>query len=202
MGSIIITVQLGLKQKLNLTPFFLIKKDEKEHGRFIATRDDNTYTLGIGDLSGTIINPPSQKIVGELELTVYTPDISILNTNYGLKYSFIKDIKLDYAVQDLEGVYKPAKDKEDVIYESIPNESYVEEADEIDLKICTNTDGKLAFSSILEGNNFLSKIRTDVFGTGIAEEILLQRVVSLYSKPRFNINPILANTAKPYTKLL
>ena len=97
-------------------------------------------------------------------------------------------------------MYKPAKDKEDVIYESIPNESYVEEADEIDLKICTNTDGKLAFSSILEGNNFLSKIRTDVFGTGIAEEILLQRVVSLYSKPRFNINPILENTAKPYTK--
>ncbi len=188
------------KTETKFNTFFLIKKDEKEYGRFIATRDDNTYTLGIGDLSGTIIKPPSQKIVGELELTVYTPDVSIVNTNYGLKYSFIKDIKLGYAVQDLGGVYKPTKDKEDVIYESIPNESYVEEADEIDLRICTNTDGKLAFSSILEGNNFLSKIRTDVFGTGIAEEILLQRVVSLYSTPRFSINPILENTAKPYTK--
>jgi hypothetical protein len=188
------------KTETKFNTFFLIKKDEKEHGRFITTRDDNTYTLGIGDLSGTIINPPSQPIVGEMELTLYTPDISIVNTNYGLKYSFIKDIKLDYAVQDLDGVYKPDKDKEDVIYESIPNDDYVEEADEIDLKICTNTDGKLAFSSILEGNNFLIKIRTDVFGTGVAEEILLQRVVSLYSKPRFNINPILANTAKPYTK--
>jgi hypothetical protein len=188
------------KTETKFNTFFLIKKDEKEHGRFITTRDDNTYTLGIGDLSGTIINPPSQPIVGEMELTLYTPDISIVNTNYGLKYSFIKDIKLDYAVQDLEGVYKPDKEKEDVIYESIPNESYVEEADEINLKICTNTDGKLAFSSVMEGDNFLSEIRTDVFGTGIAEEILLQRVVSLYSKPRFNINPILANTAKPYTK--
>ena len=69
--------------------------------------------------------------------------------------------------------------KNDIIYENVIDEGYVEEADEIDLKICTNTDGKLAFSSILEGNNFLSKIRTDVFGTGIAEEILLQRVVSL-----------------------
>ena len=66
------------KTETKFNTFFLIKKDEKEHGRFIATRDDNTYTLGIGDLSGTIINPPSQKIVGELELTVYTPDISIL----------------------------------------------------------------------------------------------------------------------------
>ena len=188
------------KTETKFNTSFLIRKDEKMHGRFITTRDDNTYTLGIGDLSGTIIKPPSQKIVGEMELTVYTPDISMVNTNYGLKYSFIKDIKLDYAIQDLGGVYRATKDKEDVIYESIPNDAYVEEADEIDLKICTNTDGKLAFSSILEGNNFLSKLRTDVFGTGIAEEILLQRVVSLYSKPRFGINPILANTAKPYTK--
>jgi hypothetical protein len=187
------------KTETKFNTFFLIKKDEKEHGRFITTRDDNTYTLGIGDLSGTIINPPSQTIVGEMELTLYTPDISIVNTRYGLKYSFIKDIKLDYAVQDLEGVYRPDKYKEDVIYESIPNEAYVEEADEINLKICTNTDGKLAFSSILEGDNFLSEIRTDVFGTGVAEEILLQRVVSLFSKPRFNINPTLENNAKPYT---
>lgn len=180
--------------------FFEIKKGEKQYGRFITIRDDNDYTLGIGDLSGYIVKPPPTAVTGELELTVYAPDLTIVNTNYSVKYAFFKNIKLDYAIQDLEGIFDPLKEKEDVIYESIPNDTYTEEADEIDLKICTNTDGKLAFSSILEGNNFLSKIRTDVFGTGIAEEILLQRVVSLYSKPRFVINPTLENSAKPYTK--
>ena len=179
---------------------FTSKKDEKLYGRFIAIRDDNDYTLGIGDLSGYIIKPPPTAVTGELELTVYAPNIVENNTNYTVKYAFFKNIKLDYAIQDLEGIFDPLKEKEDVIYESIPNDTYTEEADEIDLKICTNTDGKLAYSSILEGNNFLKKIRTDVFGTGIAEEILLQRVVSLFSKPRFVINPTLENSAKPYTK--
>jgi hypothetical protein len=188
------------KTETKFNTYFLIKKGEKEFGRFITTRDDNDYTLGIGDLSGTIIQPPSQSITGELELTIYTPNVTIPNTNYGLKYSFYKNIKMGYAVQDLDGVYRAEKDKEDVVYESVTSEDFVEEADEIDLKICTNTDEKLAFSSVMEGNNFLKKIRTDVFGTGIAEEILIQRVVSLYSKPRFVINPILKNNAKPYTK--
>ena len=87
-----------------------------------------------------------------------------------------------------------------MIYENVIEGDYVEEADEIDLKICTNPDGKLALSSVLDGNNFLDEIVTDVFGTGQAEEILLRRVVSMFSKPRFVIDPILENNAKPYTK--
>ena len=119
------------------------------------------------------------------------------------RYLYYKNIELSYAIPDESSIYGDYVDKDsknDVLYENAIDEGYVEAADEIDLKICTNTDGKLAFSSVLEGDRFLERIRTDVFGTGVPEEILLQRVVSMFSKPRFVIDPVLKNDAKPYTK--
>lgn len=193
------------KTPATFTANFPIKEDEKKYGRYLTIEDTNDYTLGIGNLAGHIIKPPPTTIIGELELTVYAPRPNDFNQSpsgdYGVRYAFIKDIMLDYAIQDLEGVYDPhSGEKEDVIYENIVSEEFIEKADEIDLRICTNVDGKMAYSSILEGDVFLENIRTDVFGTGVAEEILLQRITSLFAKPRYVIDPTLSNDFKPYTK--
>ena len=67
------------------------------------------------------------------------------------------------------------------------------------LKICTNTDGKLALSSVIEGDSFLKTLTSDVYGTGLPEYLLLDRVVDMFKKPRFVIDPTLEDNAKPYT---
>ena len=181
------------------------KKGENVLNTYRSVENQNSYDLGIGDLEGYLFKAPNLPVIGHMELTLYAMP-TIHNNPFSeelSQYFYLKDISLTYAIPDESSIYGDWVDKDtknDILYENVIEEGYVEEADEIDLKICTNTDGKLAFSSILEGNNFLKELRTDVFGKGVAEEILLQRVVSLYSKPRFNINPILANTAKPYTK--
>ena len=181
------------------------KKGEDLINLYRPVENQNSYELGIGDLEGYLFKAPSYPVIGHMELTLYSMPYTYFSPVLKdiTQYLYLKDISLDCAIPDESSIYGDWVDKDtknDLLYENVIDGGYVEEADEIDLKICTNTDGKLAFSSILEGNNFLSKIRTDVFGAGVAEEILLQRVVSLYSKPRFNINPILENTAKPYTK--
>lgn len=181
------------------------EKGEKSYGTYFGLENTNTYDKGIGDMQGFTFKAPEFAIIGECQLTLYafedTP-VSPLRT-FGMHYFYYKDIEVSYGVPDESSIYGDWVDKDtknDLIYENVIEGDYVEEADDIDLKICTNIDGKLAFSSVMEGNNFLKKIRSDVFGTEIAEEILLQRVVSLFSKPRFVINPTLENSAKPYTK--
>lgn len=181
------------------------EKGETSYGTYFGLENTNTYDKGIGDMQGFTFKSPNFTVIGECELTLYAFEdfpVSPLRT-FGMHYFYYRDIEVSYGIPNEQSIYGDWVDKDtknDIIYENVISDGYIEKADEIDLKICTNTDGKLAFSSVMEGDNFLSEIRTDVFGTGIAEEILLQRVVSLYSKPRFVINPTLENSAKPYTK--
>ena len=112
---------------------------------------------------------------------------------------FFKDISVTYAIPNEDEIYNDWGDaRKDIIYENIIDD-YIEEADEIDLKICTNVEGILALSSVIVGGEFLKKIDTDSFGTDIPENILLKRVVELYKQPRFVINPTLENNLKPYS---
>ena len=76
---------------------------------------------------------------------------------------------------------------------------YVEEADEIDLKICTNPDGKLALSSVMKGNDFLAEVTHPVYGTGKPENLIPLKMTDIYGSPRFAISPTLKHEAKPYT---
>ncbi|MDD2380247.1 MAG: hypothetical protein PHV35_00970 [Mariniphaga sp.] len=181
-----------------------IKKDEKKFGRFIPVKDMNDYSQGIGDLSGYIINPPQSTIFGDLELTVYALwplEFSFPNDQYGAKYTFMRNIKLDYAIQDLEGVYDfRNKGREDVIYESDISADYSEPAEDVELRICSNVNNKLALSSVVVAGEFLKTINIGSLGySALPEEGLINKNIQLYDKPRYNINPTLTNTLKPFT---
>ena len=188
----------------------VVKKGESYTNTYKSVKNTNEFTLGLGDITGYVFKAPNVVTAGTCELTIYakthhasySPGHGVLFDRC-FPYTYIKDINLSYTIKDDDyeyGEWLSKEGKTDCIYENVIDEGYVEKADEIDLKICTNTDGKLAYSSVLEGDVFLEKIRTDVFGTGVPEEILLQRVISLFSKPRYVIDPVLANDTKPYTK--
>lgn len=182
-----------------------IAEDEKKYGRFIPVKDTNDYTLGIGNLSGYIINPPSQSISGGLELTIYalwpTDFDQSPSSDYGVKFTFMRDIRLEYAVQDLDGIYDfTQKEREDVIYESDISADYTDQADDIDLKICTNVDDKLSLSSVMVGGTFMENATISSLSfTGIPEEGLIERASQVYGSPRLNITPTLTNTLTPYS---
>lgn len=184
------------------------KKGEKVLNLYKGIDNKNTYDKGLGDLSGFIFKAPDFSVIGDCELTIYTPDSTEFSgfiTGGGaiapMQYMYYKDISFSYGIPDVASIYSDymgSSDKKDVIYENEIGE-YIEEADEVDLRICTNVDKKLAYSSVLKNRDFLDEIITDTYGSGVAETILVKRIVGLYSKPRFVIDPVLENNAKPYT---
>lgn len=183
-----------------------VKKGGKILNTYYSLDNTNTFTTGVGDLQGYTFKAPDFILMGECELTIYFVTSAFqfdpIRRMTEL-YAYYKDISVAYGIPDEQSIYGDWVDKDsknDLIYENVIEGDYIEEADEIDLKICTNPDGKLALSSVLEGNNFLEEIETDVYGTGKAEEILIQRVIDMYDQPRFVIDPTLANNAKPWTK--
>ena len=179
-----------------------VKKGDSVLGRYFKVRDTNDFTLGIGDISGFIVKAPDINIIGDCEVTFYyftTGQTNIIANGY----SYMRNIRFSYGIPDEQSIYNDWVDKDtkaDILYESEIPGSYTESSDEIDLRICTNTTGMLALSSVIVGNDaFLQEIETDAYGAGQPEEILLNRVLDLYSSPRFVIDPTLRNDAKPYT---
>lgn len=189
-----------------LMDFEKFKKSDEVYNQWKSIENTNTFDKGIGDIQGYTFKAPNFPILGKCELTLYAltdnPYFNELVVIGRFKYVNYKDISLDYGIPDEQSIYGDWVDKDsknDLIYENVIEGDYVEAADEIDLKICTNPDGKLALSSVMEGNGFLKELNTDVFGKGQAEHILLQRVTRMFEKPRFVIDPVLANDAKPWT---
>ncbi len=183
---------------------FPFVKDEYTFGRFIKSKNTNTYQMGLGDLSGYIINPPSAPIFGDIELTFYAVYHNIMQAalyaDFGAKWTFIKNIKLEQTIQDLEGIYEFKEEKEDLIYESEISEDFIDEADDIDLKICTNTDGKISLSSVITDSGLLDGIKSlSVPFTGVAEEAIIEKALQIYDSPRYQINPTLNNVLLPYS---
>lgn len=181
-----------------------IKKGSSKFGTLLKTKNTNTYTMGLGDLSGYIINPPSAPIFGDIELTLYAiynaSMASSLILLFGAKWTFIKNIKLEQTIQDLEGIYEFKEEKKDLIYESEISEDFIDEADDIDLKICTNTDGKISLSSVITDSGLLDGIKSlSVPFTGVAEEAIIEKALQIYDSPRCQINPTLNNVLLPYS---
>lgn len=183
-----------------------VKKGEQINEKYLSIDNTNTFETGIGNLEGFIIKAPEEIMMGICELTVYSFDDIGLAHNFGAikdRYIRYKNIKFEYGIpneQSIFGDWVDGDSTNDLLYENVIDEDYIEEAEEIDLKICTNPDGKLALSSVIEGDGFLKTLTSDVYGTDLPEHLLLDRVIDTFDKPRFVINPILENTAKPYTK--
>lgn len=166
----------------------------------------NSYDKGLGDLTGYVFKAPDFPVMGDVELTIYAtpPPVKLLYAvgQDFVQYMYYSGIELAYSVPDEASIYGDWVDgdtKNDIIYENEISDEFVEEADEISLKICTNPDGKLALSSVIKGNDFLTELTHVVYGTQKAENALLVRVVDLFNSPRYVIDPTLKNTFKPYT---
>ena len=186
-----------------------IKFEAKQpvYGRYVSVTNTNTFNEGIPELSGHIISPPTVNVFGEPEFEILNPEISLADPIIGLwvKYIQIKNIKVEWAVENTTdtAIYDEwVKDgaKNDVMYENVISDDYIEEADEVDLKICTNSDYKLALSSVLTGTGYMDKIQSlSLAKTEIAEKLILEKVVSTFDTPRFTVNPTVKNALKPYS---
>ena len=182
-----------------------MKAGQPYYGTLFSVKNTNDFSTGLNELSGYIVNPPTGMIIGEIEFTINNNNLSnaAMMNIYNTRYFYIKNIELGIATRDMEGIYGDwVKDgqKNDVIYENLISNDYVEEADEIDLKICTAQEGKICYSSTLTATGYQGYIKSlSLNKTDIAENLILEKVVSIFSKPRFVINPTVKNGLKPYS---
>lgn len=182
----------------------VFEKGGKQYGTYRSLENNNMFDTGLGDLTGYVFRAPQRPLMGECELTLYSIESLPVSQSrtFGTQYLYYKNIEVSYGIPDESSIYGDWVDKDsknDIVYENEISDDYVEEADDIELKICTNPDGKLSLSSVMKGNDFLTEVTHPVYGTGKPENLILLKMTDIYGSPRFAISPTLKNDAKPYS---
>ena len=87
-------------------------------------------------------------------------------------------------------------DDSDRVYENVLNESFINELDEIELKISSyNDDGACYSKVLLDGNYLTDNMYNSILGKNKRpEELLITRIINHYSDTRIKLTQIVKNS--------
>lgn len=181
---------------------------DKVIGDWLNARDTNNESLRVPDLNGTIIHFDNV-ISGDLELTLYNP--RIVNTKTGepekffpVQYFIIKNIEINAQRMNFDDSINTKKDssKKDTLYTNVVNESFINEADDIELKLTSKNNSELSYSKITYGSGLLDTITNKITNTEMKpEKLIINRVINQYKQPKLKLLQILKPDVTPYQLL-
>lgn len=166
---------------------------ERQHFTFdwLSAKNTNTYMNQVEDLSGTIIDF-DRTLMGDLQMTLYVPQQK--QDRYVHRYVFIKDIEIN---SQRVGILSDKKS--DTLYTNVINEGYINELEDIELKLTSENESNLSFSKIVINNEVLDTINNKITASNEKpEKILISRIINQYSKPKIKVNQILTPDVTPY----
>lgn len=156
---------------------------------------------GLDGLKGYVCHLPEDEILyGDMEFTLFGPHASFVIGSTPANYFAIQNFEFSYAK------YSTNDDSEDSdrTYENVVNENYINELDEIELKISSyNNDGS-CYSKVLMGDKYLEdNLYCGITGNTIRpEELLIRRIVDYYSATKLRLTEVLKKAdITPFTKL-
>jgi hypothetical protein len=130
-----------------------------------------------------------------------------VTSNYRTENVFIKDLSIKVIKSELT-----KNSDTDTEYKNVINEDFVNEFSELDLKVCSQTNKGMSYSSVLQHNvNSIYGAAEYVYNNIILNKALntsqlqeyniIQSYVNQYSTPAKKLNITLANIFKPYSLL-
>lgn len=143
---------------------------------------------GLNGIKGYICKIPNGEVIsGDLELKIFAPCVKWNYTG--------QEITFRLKLSDFEFNFNKYEDSEeedsdsDRIYENVINESYVNELDEIELKISTYNQDGACFSKLVIDNKYLEDNLHCLLVNKVVrlEELLIQRIVSYYQKSHLKL---------------
>lgn len=173
----------------------LNKKTHYTYDR-MSVIDDNTFELGVPDLSGYIVHFNDVSLLGDLELKLYCPVQGTVRYNH--RWVFLENIKVECQRVNL----RRQSAKEDTIYTNVINENYISEMEDVELYLTSKNESKLSFSKVISGTAILDKIQNFYTGEETKpEEILITRAVNQYQRPKIKLQEETLATYTPYQKI-
>lgn len=168
---------------------------------WVTIPDDKTLDMPYTGLNGLII-PIENPIFGEFEFSLLSRNRNGNSSRGDMSGELIKDFSVKYQKKD--GLSR-ANDNSDRTYENVLNENYINELDEIELKISSyNNDGACYSKVLLNGNYLTDNLYNVILDTNKRpEEMLITRIINHYSTTRIKLTQVIKNNQEitPFTIL-
>lgn len=168
---------------------------------FLNYKNGKTPDMPYKGLKGVILKI-DKTLIGDIELMICADKESEIDpdTIYGY---YLKDLKIVYQKPDDVEVNE-SRDS-DRIYENVLNENYINELDEIELKISSYNDDGACYSKVLMNNEYLTDNLYNVLLNKKMrpEELLITRIINHYSATRIKLTQVIKNSGSvsPFTIL-
>lgn len=164
--------------------------DDGEDSDYRSLKNTKTLSMPYTGLEGYII-PIDAPIAGDVEIIFFGPNLGGTYPDGPIPYGFfLKDFKVTYQKRD--GEKKDSKNS-DRIYENVVNEKYINDIDEIELKISSYNDDGACYSKIMLGDDYLTdNLFSTIENQNVRlEEQLIRRIVNRYSAPRIKLTQVI-----------
>lgn len=173
---------------------------------FISNENTKTLSQPYDDLTGYVIEFKDRLLVGKVvfKMCILHPGddhSSRIRSGY-----YIKDLRMTYATRNDIGAIS---DNSDRTYENVLNESYINELDDIEMKISSyNNDGSCYGKVIIKEGYNLHYLTDNLYNVILdknkrPEELLITRIINHYSATRIKLTQVIKNSDEilPYTIL-
>lgn len=161
--------------------------------------NENRYDTALGGARGKLIPVPEGLTVGDVELTIHSFVNSDIDTE--VKWEHIRNISLELTTPDRQrawGEFVDEDTRSDLLYEMELDGNYVDEADDVNLNICTRPKGKVILGAVFTEHGFVEEYT--YLDKKVQPEInIINKMARLYSQPRLVINPTVSNNIRPYS---
>lgn len=192
----------GITWNENSNNFFKLYTDVTKKNWFnvwLNCKDTNSFESGAEELNGTLINI-DRTLFGEMEMILYNPKHMLGSLIFfgAPTYFFLKDIEIQSQRVNLLNSEKDDK-KRDTIYSNVVNELFINECEDIELKITSKNDSELSFSKVMLSNSILNTISNVITNTNEKpEKIIIQRVINQYKQPKLKLIQKLKTNITPF----
>ena len=170
---------------------------EPVSGGFLSIKSTKTLNMPYDGLDGYIM-PLGTSIAGQPKFVIRSFVGKLFS---GYVNCFLKDLKCVF--QKIDGM----EDTEDSdrIYENVLNESYINEMDEVEMKVSSyNNDGACYSKVLISGDYLTTNLYNVLMGKNMRpEELLITRAINHYSDVRIKLTQIIKNNGDilPFTVL-
>lgn len=174
-----------------------------EDSEWLSCKDTKRLELPYDGLTGCIIPFDKVPVIGDFEFKIYGSSISAGGADpsieeYGM---IIKDLSVKF--QEKDGENKSSDS--DRIYENVLNETYINELDEIELKISSYNDDGACYSKIVIDDAYLTNnLYNAILDKQMRpENMLISRIISHYSTTRLKLTEVINETPSltPVTRM-
>ena len=161
----------------------------------------NDPELNVPDLNGYIVSFKSIT-TGDIELTIYNPDINPYSTpvfENPIESFFIRNIEIS---TQRVNASKSDSTKQDTKYENVVNEGFINALDDIEFKITSKNESELSYSKAMDGNSILDVLTNNISNNSEKpEKLLIQRIINQYKQPKIKLVQVIKPDIPPYSKV-